>query len=356
MVFVLAVGIVPVDPAGAVTKAEVDAACADSQVAYTAYSQAQSEFNRAAEALMEAELQLDSLERREQRVRDLVQARSDDHTRLQASANDQAAELYMEGVTGSANALFFSNPVEALTATDFLASVTDAGLDTLNDLTATAADLERLRTELAVAADELVVVRQQRQDSAAAQEKAMDAALGAYQDLDDDCRDLQADYQAEQARIRAEEAARRQRETGGTSGGQVVTGTICPFKPGRTQFIDSWGYPRSGGRSHKGADMFAPWDEPIYAVKSGTVVTGNYGLGGKIIWLTANDGSAYYYAHLNSQTVSSGQRVEQGQLIGYNGNSGNAAGLSPHVHLQIHPSGRGGPAVNPYPTVAGACF
>jgi len=49
----------------------------------------------------------------------------------------------------------------------------------------------------------------------------------------------------------------------------------------------------------------APWDEPVYAVASGTVSTGNSGLGGKTIWLTSNSGTAFYYAHLNGFAVSS---------------------------------------------------
>lgn len=102
-----------------------------------------------------------------------------------------------------------------------------------------------------------------------------------------------------------------------------------------TQFTNSFGAPRSGGRSHGGTDMIAPWDEPIYAVESGTVITANHGLGEKHIWLTANNGTAYYYAHLNTF---------------------NAAGTSPHVHLQIHPGGRSGAAITPYNTMAAVCF
>ena len=94
----------------------------------------------------------------------------------------------------------------------------------------------------------------------------------------------------------------------------------------------------------------------MYAVQSGRVAIANYGLGGKVIWLTNTpSGIAYYYAHLSGWNVSNGEWVTKGQVIGYNGDSGNARGGSPHLHFELHPRGRGASAVNPYPTLAAAC-
>jgi len=200
----------------------------------------------------------------------------------------------------------------------------------------------------------------------------MGSALDSYEQLTDECKAIQAEYEAEQARLRAEEEARRQREAearrraesgGGSSGGSsgggsstVVNGLVCPFTPGRTQFSNSFGAPRSGGRSHRGVDMMAPWDDPIYAVESGTVRLKTGGLGGNQIFLSGNSGAYYYYAHLNSFNVSSGTSVSQGDLIGFNGNSGNASGGAPHVHFQIYPNGYRGGVINPYYSMAAVCF
>lgn len=371
--------------AAAITESEVEEACADSREAYETYRQARSDFEQAAAALDEANTALDDAEYREQRIRGIYEGRQAEQDRLRAQVEETAAELYMQaaGSASSLGMMSLSTPSDALAAVEFLESSASRDLQTVNDLASISAELDRLGIDLQAAVDDLTSARNDQQDLTTDQESAMSSALEAYGQLDDHCRELQAEYEAEQARLRAEAEARRQREaeareraasggsgdsgdsgdsggssdTGGSnSSGPVVGGIVCPFSPGRTQFRNTWGAPRSGGRSHRGVDMFAPHGEPVYAVADGVVATGNRGLGGKHIWLTATNGSAFYYAHLDDFAVGSGTRVSQGDLIAYNGNTGNARGTSPHVHLQMHPGGRSSSPVNPYNAVASVCF
>ncbi len=127
----------------------------------------------------------------------------------------------------------------------------------------------------------------------------------------------------------------------------------CPVGPTHA-FRDTWGAPRSGGRTHKGTDIFAPYGAPAYAVTDGVVTrTSSSTNGGLGLYLRGNDGNEYYYAHMSRFTSSPGQRVSAGQEVAKVGDTGNARGTSPHIHFEIHPGG--GYPVNPYPYVARWC-
>ena len=127
----------------------------------------------------------------------------------------------------------------------------------------------------------------------------------------------------------------------------------CPVsKP--YSFTDTWGAPRSGGRSHKGTDLMNPLGNKVHAIVDGVISRQSVNsLGGTTLHLQGVDGVDYYYAHLSRYASSVGQRVKAGELIAINGQTGNARFTAPHVHFEIHPGG--GAPVNPYPYVKAAC-
>lgn len=120
-------------------------------------------------------------------------------------------------------------------------------------------------------------------------------------------------------------------------------------------FADTWGAPRSGGRRHQGTDVMSPCGAPVIAVTDGSIQRlASSGAGGTSLYLRASNGDVFFYAHLRSYApgISGGKSVSAGQVIGSNGNTGNARGGPCHVHFEWHPSG--GRPVNPYPLLASA--
>jgi peptidoglycan LD-endopeptidase LytH len=162
---------------------------------------------------------------------------------------------------------------------------------------------------------------------------------------------------AELAAARQRNVAQRPSRSGGGAAGAAapVVGSIaCPVGTPRS-YSDTYGAPRSGGRSHKGTDIMAPRGTPIYAYESGTITRLNSSrLGGISLYMRGDSGNTYYYTHLQGYVsgISAGQRVSVGQHIAFNGDTGNARGI-PHLHFEVMPGGGGN--VNPYPYVRRAC-
>ena len=96
-------------------------------------------------------------------------------------------------------------------------------------------------------------------------------------------------------------------------------------------------HPISGfNKMHKGVDFAAPTGTPIYAGGNGIVeYVGRNGGYGKYIRIRHNNGYKTAYAHLSKyrKGISKGVRVNQGEVIGYVGSTGNSTG--PHLHYEI---------------------
>jgi murein DD-endopeptidase MepM/ murein hydrolase activator NlpD len=111
----------------------------------------------------------------------------------------------------------------------------------------------------------------------------------------------------------------------------------------------SWYAPGNGcAHYHNGIDLVAPYGTPVKAAGAGTVVYigWNWADGADPAWIVvvAHSGNLRtWYAHMQpKRPVSVGQSVKKGQIIGYEGNTGNSTGA--HLHWMVE---RNGSFVNP---------
>jgi peptidoglycan LD-endopeptidase LytH len=277
---------------------------------------------------------------------ELAKVEIEDLEQLEGELEERAAELderlsrrareaFKHGATaGIATMLAAEGPGAAIERGAFFATIQERESAGLEEAVAVRTSLDRTRT----------LAQQRRIDLEHLQQELEQLQVQLEARLDD----AQADVR------RLELQAQRQREI--ANGSQQGT-YACPMDPAITHFIDSWGFPRSGGRSHKGADVMGPMGAEVYAFTSGTISRhSNSALGGISLYLRGDDGSTYFYTHLQGYASAGavGTRVEAGDHIAFNGDSGNARGGPPHIHFERHPGG--GAAVNPYPYLAAACF
>ncbi|HYH27866.1 MAG TPA: peptidoglycan DD-metalloendopeptidase family protein [Actinomycetota bacterium] len=258
--------------------------------------------------------------------------------RLQGKLSDRAREAYLLGTSSTLEILLeaedFSEFSDRMV---FLDTLAQQDADLVVQVEVLSEELRRTRSDL-----KTLSLRQQDTLKVLNQKKRQ---------IFDKLAEAQAIREKLEDKLKAERAVLAV-ISGGSGSTAVIQGQAlqaCPA-PG-SSFVDSWGAPRSGGRSHQGVDMMAPSGTPVYAAQSGTVRHSSSSLGGISAQVVGKDTT--YYMHLRGYSdVGSGQQVSAGTLIGYVGDTGNATG-SPHLHFEYHPGGGG--AVNPYPYVRAVC-
>lgn len=140
---------------------------------------------------------------------------------------------------------------------------------------------------------------------------------------------------------------------------------------GAASYYDDFGEPRGHGR-HEGNDILASRGAPAVAVESGKVEFWTTSeRAGCMLYLYGRSGTTYLYVHLNNDLTNgndnrgscvpgvayapglrNGAKVNAGQLVGFVGDSGDANGVHPHLHFELHP--HDGAAVSPFKWLQGA--
>ncbi len=128
----------------------------------------------------------------------------------------------------------------------------------------------------------------------------------------------------------------------------AVAGPPAGPAPGPAVTTDGYVFPIAGyrgpvplhhGKSRAAADLFAPEGTPVLAVHGGRVTAAGYDpIGGYYVFVDGADRLKYYYAHLAvPPAVAAGQVVAPGQVLGLVGETGNALGTGPHLHIGVGP-------------------
>lgn len=256
-------------------------------------------------------------------------------------------------------------------AAEEVAAARDSLESEKTELESTRADLDVVQEELdgkRAEADELLhelIAKgqeyEQMVEQAEADEEALIAQIAAAEKAYNEAKKAEE----EERRRQEEEERRRQEEAnknnGGNSGsgdsgstGSTEPSTETPstsegwIRPCKYKLLTSpygWRtHPVYGDRRfHSGVDLAGSEGTAIYAARSGTVTTATYnGTCGYYVTINHGDGYSSSYLHLTGYTVSVGQKVSQGQVIGYMGSTGVSTG--PHLHFSIYYNGS---TVNP---------
>lgn len=351
LLLITLLGVIPVT-ASAQTDAIEDAK-EEKENAYEEWLAAREEMDAAVVILVELEAQLADLNYRIDRMEGRIDEDEENIADLRTEAQNLVVNAYINsGSSTLESALDASNIQDILTAQHIIGRAQDKGIATLDRLDAITRDLVRQSSLLEEDRQEIAALEQQQAEIVTNLDELAVAAEALYVEAKKEYQaEVRAWEEAERARKIAE-AARQSGAAGGLPAG-TIPDFICPVA-GPVSFTNDWGNPRSGGRTHKGTDMFAKKGTPVVAVVDGTLRFSDGGLGGIAIWVKGN-GASFYYAHLDSRAsgLSPGSFVTRGTVIGYVGNTGNAYGGADHLHFQLHPGH--GSAVNPYPTLAAAC-
>lgn len=368
LLLVVALALAIAAPVGAAPRAgvSVDDARAAAEAARSELNAAAARIDDARATYYELENEIDSL----QSDLDALEAQAAD---LRVVARRRAVDAYVGESVSFTDALESDDVLDVARKTVLLDQVKAQDDDKIEDLKAINEDLERKRGELENKRGEAKSALDRVNAEIADYQARYDEAQGVLAQAEEQARLAEERRQREAAARAAEAAARASRAeqeaaqatttstasapstsaapsgpTGNLGGTPGANGLICPL-PAHGGFSDSYGDARSG-HSHQGVDIPGPYGAAVVAVISGTVSFQDMGGGGMGAVLNGSDGNIYRYMHLSG--YAKGGAVSQGDVIGYNGHSGNANGFD-HLHWERWPGGAG-PA-NPYPYAAAVC-
>lgn len=315
-------------PAFADTKGQLDAAkqkLASAQVradqATAAWQQAEADLAQTKDAIVATRADIEHL-------RSQVD-------RLNARLEKRAVVAFENGPGSAIDSLLASSSItDFADRMEFLGSLAESDVSLVADARVAEEQLRRETEDLTALSAKQALIAQDRH--------ALEQAAAGYAlELQRQVTDLTAKY-------REELQAQKQLSLLGqhTNPGGAIA--VCPVA-GPNSFVDSFGWPRPGGRVHQGIDMISPYGTPIVAVQPGNAVRTPNALGGNAVMVYGPGGDFTYYAHMSSYGAAGS--VSVGTVIGYVGSTGDTS--VNHLHFEYHPGG--GSAVDPYQALLAVC-
>lgn len=282
---------------------------------------------------------------------------------LEQQIGRMARDVYQHGGTVSEMEILLDSqsPGDFASRLETLRSIAQGNNNTLTDLDAAKAQLTIRLQNLQDAEEQAQAAQSEAQKELEAATAAKAKADAAKVQIDTlvadrssalrDAKERRADvkkqyeqYKAEQERIAAiARAASAKAQGSGTAGVpiQIGSGGLAWPTPGSgvSGNVGPRIHPVYGYRScHTGADISAGMGTAIHAAADGVVVSvengGPYGLHTLV---QHGSGISTMYAHQSAVSVSPGQKVSQGQIIGNVGSTGWSTG--PHLHFEVHVNG-----------------
>ena len=321
--------------------------------------EAETELQKLTNQVDEAQRELDSLKAQIEDLNDSIDAKQkeieDEEAEIEKKDNllkERMVALYEVGETSYLDVLFNSeNILDFLSNYSIIQQILETDTALIDELEQQKQQLENDKSSLEddkakveqtkanqeIKRAELKTLQDKKQaevNKLSADEKAKQAEIDEYNSK---LREIDNAI-AEALRKAQEEEKKNNASTGGN--GSSFDGTFAwplDYSPRRVTSRMKFRW----GRWHKGIDIGtnAETGKRVVAAASGTVVYSAYQSGtsaspgyGNYLIIYHGNGYCSLYAHMASKSVSTGQKVSQGQLIGYSGNTG---GVAPHLHFEI---------------------
>ena len=323
--------------------------------------------------------QIASLENQIKEAQEQIAKDEEQYKKDQEALNERLVTIYENGETSYLDVLLSSSSltdfisgyyiVSELTAydTEMLEKLEEEKQKIENEKNQMEANQEEVKTAKEAQQskqEELKVAKAEKEKYFSELTEEEQKTQETIEELEETNKDIDKQIEAAQAAIEAaKKAAASKPNKGSGSSSSVPSGTPGSSQsssgfiwPVNTQYRVTTGWYYSSGSLHGAVDFSGSGisGSPAYAVADGYVVTstavtdghGNYTSYGNYVLIAHYNGLYTLYAHLSSRSVSTGQTVSQGQVIGAVGSTGNSSG--PHLHFEVRTSpGKYANRVNP---------